>query len=212
MKEWLRISVFAAAAGLVGSGLALAQATGSTSDDAQQQDQQDQREGDRNSIAVGVGLVNSTSEQTQTYLTAALRLRIGGHRENNDPNDWRGRQPASGIRGYFEPEIGYWKASSDLGGGKDQLIGFNLIGVVPLGRVDSFFGAGAAYHRIDNSILLGVPTATGTASKLGVDTQFGIDVYLNRSLSLFGAGRFDLVQDLRHGGETKAYLGLRARF
>jgi hypothetical protein len=134
-----------------------------------------------------------------------------GHRRE-DADDWRGRPPETGIRGYFEPEVGYWKAADDQGGGKDQLIGFNLIGVVPLGPVDSFFGAGAAYHRIDQSILVGVPGAAGTASKLGVDAQFGIDIHLSRSLSLFGAGRFDLVQDLHRGVEGKGYLGVRIHF
>jgi len=207
VKGWLRISALAAAAGLLASGLALAQ--GTTTDDSQQQDER--QRSDNNSLAVGAGLVNADS-QTQPYLMAALRLRIGHHHQQHDSEDWRGHPPDTGIRGYFEPEIAYWKAGSDQGGGKDQLIGFNLIGVIPLGPVDSFFGAGAAYHRIDQSILLGVPTATGTEGKVGVDAQFGIDLYLNRSLSLFGAGRFDLVQDLRRGVEGKAYLGLRARF
>jgi len=205
VKGWLRISAFAAVACLLTGGLALAQST--SSDDSQQQE--DQRRPDHNSIAVGVGLVN-TDSQTQPYLMAALRLRIGGHHQQ-DSGDWRGRPPDTGIRGYFEPEVGYWKQKSSDGGGKDELLGFNLIGVIPLGPVDSFFGAGAAYHRIDNSILLNGP-ATGSQGKLGVDAQFGIDIYLTRSVSLFGAGRFDLVQDLHRGVEGKAYLGLRARF
>ena len=204
MRGQTKIAAFAAA-GLLVSGLALAQGT----EDSQRDDRDRDREA-RSSLAVGVGLVNADA-QTQTYLMAALRLRVGGHQRDDD-GDWRGRRPESGIRGYFEPEIGYWKAGNDLGNGKDQLIGFNLIGVIPLGPVDSFFGAGAAYHRIDASILTGVPTAAGTESKLGVDAQFGIDLYLNHHLSLFGAGRFDLVQDLRRDVEAKAYLGLRVRF
>lgn len=204
MKGWLRISAFAAV-GMLASGLVMAQTPG-TDDDSRR----DERESSHNSIAVGAGLVNADS-QTQTYLMAALRLRLG-HRRDHDSDDWRGRPPETGIRGYFEPEVGYWKAGSDRGNGKDQLIGFNLIGVIPLGPVDSFFGAGAAYHRIDQSILLGLPVSAGTESKLGVDAQFGIDVHVSRNLSLFGAGRFDLVQDLRRGVEGKGYLGLRIHF
>jgi hypothetical protein len=206
VRDWRRISALAAA-GLLASGLAMAQ---TTSTDEPRKEDRDDRGAARHSIAVGAGLVNADS-QTQTYLMAALRLRLGGRRDN-DSDDWRGRPPDTGIRGYFEPEVGYWKAGSDRGNGKDQLIGFNLIGVIPLGSIDSFFGAGAAYHRIDNSILLGLPVASGTASKLGVDAQFGIDIHLSRSLSIFGAGRFDLVQDLHRGVEGKGYLGLRARF
>jgi hypothetical protein len=206
VKGWLRISACAAAAGLLASGLAMAQ---TTSTDEPRSDDRDDRGTARNSIAIGAGLVNADS-QTQTYLMAALRLRLGRREHNAD--DWRGRPPDTGIRGYFEPEVGYWKAGNDRGGGKDQLIGFNLIGVIPMGAVDSFFGAGAAYHRIDNSILLGLPVSTGTESKLGVDAQFGIDIHLSRNLSLFGAGRFDLVQDLHRGVEGKGYLGLRVHF
>jgi hypothetical protein len=203
VRGWLKISAFAAA-GLLACGVAMAQ----TSDEPQRDDRDD-RGTARNSLAVGVGLVNADSS-TQTYLMAALRLRLGGRHDRDD--DWRGRPPDTGIRGYFEPEIGYWKAGDDLGGGKDQLIGFNLIGVIPLGSIDSFFGAGAAYHRIDTSILDNVPVSAGTQSKLGVDAQFGIDIHVNRNLSLFGAGRFDLVQDLRRGVEAKGYLGLRFHF
>jgi len=206
VNDWRKISALAAA-GLLASSLAMAQTTGT---DEPQRDDRDERGAARSSLAVGVGLVNADSE-TQTYLMAALRLRLGCRRDH-DADDWRGRPPDTGIRGYFEPEVGYWKAGNDRGGGKDQLVGFNLIGVIPLGSVDSFFGAGAAYHRIDRSILDGVAVSTGTESKLGVDAQFGIDIHLNRNLSLFGAGRFDLVQDLHRGVEGKGYLGLRIHF
>lgn len=205
MRGWLKVSALAAA-GLLASSLAMAQTTGT---DDTQRDDRDERAEARSSLAIGAGLVNVDSA-TQGYLMAALRLRLGRRYERDD--DWRGRPPDTGIRGYFEPEVGYWKAGSDLGNGKDQLIGFNLIGVIPLGAVDSFFGAGAAYHRIDRSILDNVPKSTGTEGKIGVDAQFGIDVHLSRNLSLFGAGRFDLVQDLRRGVEGKAYLGLRFHF
>lgn len=208
MKGWLKISAFAAA-GLLTSGLLMAQAPPPGTDEPQQNND-DERASDHGAFALGGGLVNAAS-QTETYLMASLRLRIGGHREK-DPDDWRGRAPSTGIRGYIEPEVGYWKASADQGGGKDELFGFNIIGVVPLGPVDSFFGAGAAYHRIDQSILQGVAGATGSASKLGIDTQFGIDIHLGHTVSLFGAGRIDLVQDLRRSVEEKAYLGLRFHF
>jgi hypothetical protein len=163
-------------------------------------------------LAVGVGLadVNSVAE---TYLTAALRIRAGGReRAEDEPHDWRGRPPASGgMKGYFEPEVGYWKATGRNGSGSDLLVGINLVGVVPVGAVDTFLGVGVGAHRLDAE-LLSNPTSTDKQTKLGVNAQFGLDVYVTRAVSLFGTGRFDLVQDARRSIESKVYLGLRGRF
>ncbi len=156
-------------------------------------DSSDERSGrgrENFALAVGVGLADVDSV-AETYLTAALRIKVSG--------------------GYLEPEVGYWKASGNNGTGSDLLLGVNLIGVVPVGAVDTFIGAGAAAHRLDAE-LLNNPTSAGKQTKLGVNAQFGLDVYLTRALSLFGVGRFDLVQGARKSTQGKAYLGLRARF
>ncbi len=175
--------------------------------DDDRQDGQDNRAKENLALAVGVGLadVDSTAE---TYLSAALRIRVGGRRSENESTDWRGKQPDNGMRGYFEPEVGYWKASGSNGNGSDLLLGVNLIGVVPVGAVDTYIGAGIGAHRLD-SALLNDPTSTSKQTKLGVNAQFGLDVYLARSLSLFGTGRFDIVQDARKSVQAKGFLGLR---
>jgi hypothetical protein len=175
--------------------------------DDDRQDGQDSRAKENLALAVGVGLadVDSTAE---TYLTAALRIRIGQRQQRADDTDWRGKQPDSGMRGYFEPEVGYWKASGGNGNGSDLLLGVNLVGVVPVGAVDTYIGAGIAAHRLDAD-LLSNPTSTSKQTKLGVNAQFGLDVYLARSLSLFGTGRFDIVQDAKKSVQGKAFLGLR---
>ena len=49
-------------------------------------------------------------------------------------------------------------------------------------------------------------------TKLGANAQFGLDLRINRSLSAFGAGRFDLVQGSEDSIQSKVYLGLRAAF
>ena len=170
---------------------------------------QDERGKESFALAAGVGLAD-VEGGAQTYLTAALRIRIGGGHRNEESHDWRGRPPESGIRGYLEPEVGYWKGSrSSLG--SDLLLGVNLLAVVPVGVVDTYIGAGVGAHRLD-AALLSNPTSSGKATKVGVNAQFGLDVYLTRSLSVFGTGRFDLVQDLSKSVQAKAYLGLRARF
>ena len=98
------------------------------------------------------------------------------------------------------------------GKGNDTLFGLNLIGVVPFGAVDSFFGVGAALHSIDKSLVEDDPRLSGTDSKFGADAQFGIDIYITNRLSAFGTGRFDLVQGTQSRVQSKVYLGLRARF
>jgi opacity protein-like surface antigen len=198
------------AAGLLFGGLLGGPAYAQDHADDDRQDGQDNRVKENFALAVGVGLADVDSV-AETYLTAALRIRVGQRHQDDESTDWRGRQPENGMRGYFEPEIGYWKASGKNGTGSDLLLGVNLIGVVPVGAVDTYIGAGLGAHRIDAQ-LLSNPTSDSKQTKLGVNAQFGLDVYLTRSLSLFGTGRFDLVQDARKSVQAKAYLGLRARF
>lgn len=166
-------------------------------------------ESNRFALGLGVGLVEPANE-VETYLMAAFRIRVAGREGSSDP---RGHDPrGDGMTGYLEPEIGYWEASGDRVEGSDLLAGVNLIGVVPLGSVDSFFGVGAGVHFIDASLLEGDPRATDSETKFGANAQFGIDLYITRNLSAFGAGRFDLVQGSDDSIQSKVYLGLRGRF
>lgn len=184
-NSWVKVTVLAGLALLAGGALGA------------------QEDSDKFALAVGVGLVEPTDE-VETYLMAALRIGVSGSS--------KGKSREAGMRGYLEPEVGYWKRSDNGIDGGDLLVGVNLIGAVPFGQVDSFFGVGAAAHFIDNQILLNDPRATGSETKLGVNAQFGIDLYLTDNLSAFGASRFDLVQDSDDQVQSKVYLGLRARF
>jgi hypothetical protein len=192
------------AAVLLTTGQAWAQSSRDRYDD---EDEGGGRHRDRFALGVGIGLVDP-GVKVQTYYMASLRIRTSG-RDN-------GRRNAGdeGITGYLEPEVGYWTASGGRNNpkGGDTLVGVNLIGVVPLGAVDSFFGVGAGAHFVDRSVLANNATLTGSDTKFGANAQFGIDLYINRSLSAFGVGRFDLVQDASNSIQSKVYLGLRARF
>src|SRR3954467_3722928 len=204
MRRWTLASALVLTA-LLSTGWAMAQ----TSDRDSRNDRDDDggRNRDRFAFSIGAGLVEP-SGGVETYYTAAWRTRVGG-------GDDDARRRATGddsVTGYLEPEIGYWKASGKHGTGSDTLLGVNLIGVVPFGSVDSFFGVGAALHSIDNSLLEEDPSLSGTASKFGADAQFGIDIYITSKLSAFGTGRFDLVQGAQSRVQSKVYLGLRARF
>lgn len=176
---------------------------------AQNDDDYEEEESEpRFALGVGLGLVEP-SDDVEPYLNASLRIRIGGRDDDGGDKD------GSGIRGYIEPEVGYWETSSgDDGGpsGSDLLLGANLVGVIPLGAVDSFFGVGAGVHFVDAQLLDANDFSGDSETKLGLNAQFGLDVYLSRNLSLFGAGRFDLVQDSDDSVQSKVYLGLRCRF
>jgi hypothetical protein len=208
MRRWVPLCTFVLTA-VLSTGLAHAQ----TDDNYENEDRRDV---DQFALAVGAGLVDvDTIADVENYLTASLRIRVSGRGGDSDGGDWRGRDPRDegGVAGYIEPEIGYWEASGDNGDGSDLLVGLNLVGAVPLGAVDSFFGVGAGVHFID-SILLDSSNILDDDSetKLGANAHFGLDIYITEHLSAFGVGRFDLVQGSQDDLQSKVYLGLRARF
>ena len=174
---------------------------------AQSDDDEDEDSPYNFALGVGVGLVEAG--ETEDYLTAALRIRVG--RDGDEDDDGRGRRDR-GIEGYIEPEIGYWESSNDLIDGSDLLVGVNLVGAMPYARAESFIGVGVGAHFIDTALLENNASLDDSETKLGVNAQFGIDLRLSRSLSAFGTGRFDLVQGSAENVQTKVYLGLRARF
>jgi hypothetical protein len=208
MRRWMTAGLVTAAM-LLTTGMARAQ--GSRDRDGDDDDNgRDHR--DRFALGVGIGLVKPLN-QTQTYYMASLRIRTSGGRVDDDRDG--GRRGDEGITGYLEPEVGYWMSSgnsSRLGKGSDLLVGVNLIGVVPLGSVDSFFGVGAGAHFVDAALLDNNTGISGSQTKFGANAQFGIDLYITRKLSAFGTGRFDLVQGAADQIQSKVYLGLRGRF
>jgi hypothetical protein len=172
-----------------------------------QSDDDDEEDGPYNyALGVGVGLVESG--ETENYLTASLRIRVGRDGDEDTGASRRDR----GIEGYIEPEIGYWESSNDLIEGSDLLLGVNLVGAIPFSRAESFIGVGIGVHFIDSQLLEANPALDDSEAKLGANAQFGIDLRLSRSLSAFGTGRFDLVQGSTENVQSKVYLGLRARF
>lgn len=209
MRRWMTVGLLTVAV-LLPAGMAQAQG----SNDRHDRDRDDEEEGhrgdrDRFALGVGIGLVEPTSK-TETYYMASLRIRTSG-RGGEDRDG--GRRGDEGITGYVEPEVGYWTSSDrNRPKGSDLLLGVNLIGVVPLGSVDSFFGVGAGAHFIDAALAADDTTLSGRDTKLGANAQFGIDLYINRKLSAFGTGRFDLVQGASNRIQSKVYLGLRGRF
>jgi hypothetical protein len=190
-------------AALLAAGRAQAQGSNDRDDD----DNGD-RHRDRFALGVGVGLVEPLNE-VENYYMASLRIRFSG-RENDEQRRATGDE---GIIGYLEPEVGYWSPNgNNRGTGDDLLLGVNLVGVIPLGPVDTFLGVGAGAHFIDSTLLTNNAGVSGRETKLGVNAQFGLDLFITRRLSAFGVGRFDLVQGSDDRVQSKVYLGLRGRF
>ena len=173
-----------------------------------QSDDEEEEEDEAYNYALGVGVGLVEVGETENYLTAALRIRVG---REEDEDGGRSRLDR-GIEGYIEPEIGYWESSNDLIDGSDLLVGVNLIGAMPFSRAESFIGVGVGAHFIDSAVLENNPNLDDDETKLGVNAQFGIDLRVSRSISAFGTGRFDLVQGSEENVQTTVYLGLRARF
>ncbi|HEX9671791.1 MAG TPA: hypothetical protein VGC93_20145 [Thermoanaerobaculia bacterium] len=190
MRRWTTLTAALAVTMLLAGAPAFAQ-----NDDDEYDDDRDDF-----ALAVGVGLVEPGGD-VETYFMAALRFAAGR-------DEGRGYRQSGGIDGYLEPEVGYWEDGDS--GASDLLAGVNLVGVLPLGAVDSFFGVGAGVHWIDAQ-LLGLP-GNDTETKFGANAQFGIDLYISESWSAFGAGRYDLVQDAVDDIQGKIYLGLRGRW
>jgi hypothetical protein len=174
---------------------------------AQSDDEEDENAAYNYALGVGVGLVEAG--ETEDYLTAALRIRVG---RDEDEDGEGGRRLDRGVEGYIEPEIGYWESSTDAIDGSDLLLGVNLIGAMPFSRAETFIGVGVGAHFIDAAVLENNPNLDDDETKLGVNAQFGIDLRVSRSVSAFGTGRFDLVQGSEENVQTKVYLGVRARF
>jgi len=210
MRRWLTIPALTLAALLCG-GLASAQ----TMQDDDRYEEDDGRDEDRFAFGVGVGFVEPTGD-VENYFMASLRIRVSGRDGDDRDDSGRGRNPGGdeGISGYIEPEVGYWERSGEEGevSGSDTLLGINLLGVVPFGNVDTFFGVGAGVHFIDTALLENDPFSDDSETKLGGNAQFGLDLYITDNLSAFGVGRFDLVQGAQDRAQSKVYLGLRARF
>lgn len=202
----------ALAALLGGVGVAQAQDTGNHKDGAH-------RDSDLQ-LGLALGLVDAEDVQdAEIYGSVSLRFRIGQHNEDPvwDGDNYHGRPPAdSGIRGYLEPEIGYWSASGDNADDKDLLVGMNLIGVVPTRNADYFFGVGFGVHFFDGTLTVvdagqRIEQDLGD-ERLGGNLQAGVDVNISEGLALFGVGRLDILEGDRAERQTKIYGGVRIKF
>jgi hypothetical protein len=165
----------------------------------------------RFALALGAGVVEPDG-QGELYYTGALRFRIGRDEHRQQGDDWRYANRGD-VRAYIEPEVGYWSRDDQGTSESDLSVGVNGIGVVPGRIVDYFFGVGLGVHSIDTKIEAGgVTTFDESDTKFGGNFQVGLDIHMTDSVSLFGTGRFDIIEGLDDTLQGKVYAGLRFRF
>jgi hypothetical protein len=165
-------------------------------------------------FGVGVGVVHF-SDEGSIYLSANLRRRIHFTPRADDAQGSAANtpEPDQGRHGrvYVEPEVGYWKRTTDGVDEKDVLVGVNLVGVVPTRVFDLFIGAGFGAHFLDLAVFENGAAVSQSATRFGANIQFGVEADLARNLGIFGQGRIDLV-DKNPSQQSKVWGGLRFRF
>jgi len=197
MRRWMKV-VFAAA--VVVPLLAAVPVWAQDDDDPEDYD----RYADNYGLGIGAGLVNPGGE-VEPYLTAAFRIRLGDHDRSYE--DLR----RGGMQAFIEPEIGYWEHDSN---NTDLLLGVNLLGVTPGGWANYTWGAGVGIHFVDfvRRDPISLTDIDESEERLGLNAQVGLDVPVSDSVSIFGVGRWDLVEGATEEVQEKIYLGLRFGF
>lgn len=195
MRLWIKVVFAAAVVALLAAGPVWAQ-----DDDREDYD----RYADDYALGIGAGLVDPEGE-VEPYLTAAFRIRLGGHGRSHEDLS-RG-----GMQAFIEPEIGYWEHDSN---NTDLLLGVNLLGVTPGGWANYTWGAGVGIHFTDfrRTDPITQTDIDESEERLGLNAQVGLDVPVSESVSLFGVGRWDLVEGATEEVQEKIYLGLRFGF
>jgi len=170
----------------------------------------------RYAFSVGAGIVEPDSAG-ELYYTAAFRIGLfhtDKRRNDVDDDDWRysGR---GDIEAYLEPEVGYWERNDNGLQESDFSGGVNAIGVVPGRAVDYFFGVGLGFHLLDSELRPAGARGVGVSTSdtvLGGNFQVGLDIHLSDGVSLFGTGRFDVLENVDDTLQGKVYMGLRFKF
>ena len=98
------------------------------------------------------------------------------------------------VFGFIEPEVGWWTRDNRGLDAKDTLLGVNVGGAVRLRVFEYFIAGGVGYHMLESDVRNGPQISNVSDDNIGVNAQFGFDVRMSETLSIFGVGRLDLVQ------------------
>lgn len=177
------------------------------------QDRRDDRNDDgrgRFALALGAGIVEPDGGG-EIYYHGGFRIRVSRDEDRRREDDWRYAGGRGDIEAHIEPEVGYWERDENGVSESDLSVGVNAIGVVPGRAVDYFFGVGLGLHFLDTQIEA-APELDESDSHVGGNFQVGLDVHITPGFSVFGTGRFDVIEGLDETLQGKVYMGARFRF
>jgi hypothetical protein len=159
-------------------------------------------------VDAGLGLTDPNGfsvDDTETYYLINVRIRAGRDKTHGqgDANQ--------GFRGYIEPEYGYWELEDSQGRAafEDQMLGVNLIGVMPFNAVEFFFGGGLAWHSLEQSFQGIDAIVVDDTDTVGFNLQVGLDIHMTKNFALFALGRYDVLDDYVGDTLVKFVAGLR---
>ncbi len=203
-RRLLQASLAAALLATVLPGRALAQSASGVSP---QLDDDDRDLDSAWALGLGIGIVQPDVEN-ETYFSANLRRQLGPRRESGDANNSN-----TGLKGYLEGEVGYWKGETATTKDKDLLVGVNLIGAVPTRIVDLYLGVGFGVHFVDETFTSGSQVVDGSDTRFGGNAQFGVEVKAAEHVGVFGNGRLDFLSGSNRNRQyNKIWGGLRFYF
>jgi hypothetical protein len=159
-------------------------------------------------LGLGAGIVQP-DVQSETYWSANLRRRLGRRSERANVAS----SPSSGLRGYLEGEVGYWRGETAFTQDTDLLLGVNLIGAVPTPIVDLYLGVGFGAHFVDEAFLADGQRIDRSQTRFGGNAQFGVEVKAGERVGIFGNGRLDFLSgSTRNRQYNKIWGGVRFYF
>lgn len=107
------------------------------------------------------------------------------------------------------PEIVYWSASKDFGGGVDWSVSDFAINanahynLSTQGNVKPYVGAGLGLNFLSSTTKMTIPffgtvEATGSVTRLGINVLGGAEYALNSDLSIIADARYVIASDFNH--------------
>ena len=164
-----------------------------------------------NSVAVAGGIAIPEGSDATFYLHASLRWLL---------NDNWALEPEFGFLDQDEAEEECLARGCIVFGLRDISLGSNILYTGAIGRVQMFFGGGAAAHFRERQVTKDVEPPENPAdlseTRLGLHVIYGADFPVNNSFDITTSAREDFIfRDEEDGGTQgvfKLYAGLRFYF
>jgi hypothetical protein len=168
----------------------------------------------QNALGLAIGL-NRDDVSAEKMLLANFRISVLGRGEDMSRED--------SAAGFLQPEVFYWerklkdflptstayaRPDSDLG------FGLNFLILEAQTSVSYFFGVGINLHHLTN-VMDEKTKERADRNRLGGNVQIGVELPLSKSFTLWGAGRWLVIQGssaVIDTSQLQVYGGLGIRF